>query len=160
MRVVKASPLIHLARVSLLDLLRMPGPDIPVVVPYIVFQEVLRGARHDPSAGLVEQAARDWLTIVPTLPAHAGIDLGRVVPALAVQAEVPAGIVHPGIPSAEFPEKCLPVDLAQEDSTWPFPLNVRQLDRVRVLAGEFVDGQLGKLDDNAAVDRSPLQSFS
>ncbi|MGD0039680.1 MAG: hypothetical protein ABSE84_04535 [Isosphaeraceae bacterium] len=26
-------PLIHLARVSLLDLLRVPGPDVPVVVP-------------------------------------------------------------------------------------------------------------------------------
>ncbi|MGA2703967.1 MAG: hypothetical protein ABSH35_23065 [Isosphaeraceae bacterium] len=62
MRVVNASPLIHLARVSLLDLHRMPGLDVPVVVPFIVFQEVLRGARHDPSVGLVEQAARDWLT--------------------------------------------------------------------------------------------------
>ena len=78
MRVVNASPLIHLARVSLLDLLRMPGPDVAVVVPFIVFQEVLRGARHDPSAGLVEQAARDWLTIVPTPPPHPGIDLGRI----------------------------------------------------------------------------------
>jgi hypothetical protein len=58
MRVVNASPLIHLARVSLLDLL-MPGLDVPVFVPFIVFQEVLRGARHDPSVGLVEQAARD-----------------------------------------------------------------------------------------------------
>jgi predicted nucleic acid-binding protein len=78
MRVVNASPLIHLARVSLLDLLRMPGLDVAVVVPFIVFQEVLRGARHDPSAGLVEQAARDWLTIVPTPPPHPGIDLGRI----------------------------------------------------------------------------------
>src|SRR5271157_6037782 len=77
MRVVNASPLIHLARVSLLDLL-MPGLDVPVVVPFIVFQEVLRGARHDPSGGLVEQAARDWLTIVPVCPPHPGIDLGRI----------------------------------------------------------------------------------
>jgi predicted nucleic acid-binding protein len=78
MRVVNASPLIHLARVSLLDLLRMPGLDVPVVVPFIVFQEVLRGARHDPSVGLVEQAARDWLTIVPECPPHPGIDLERI----------------------------------------------------------------------------------
>jgi len=27
---------------------------------------------------LVEQAARDWLTIVPTPPPHPGIDLGRI----------------------------------------------------------------------------------
>ena len=78
MRVVNASPLIHLARVSLLDLLRVPGQDVAVVVPFIVFQEVLRGARHDPSTSLVEQAARDWLAIVPTLPPHPGIDRGRI----------------------------------------------------------------------------------
>jgi uncharacterized protein len=77
-RVVNASPLIHLARISLLDLLRMPVLDVPVFVPFIVFQEVLRGARHDPSVGLVEQAARDWLTIVPVCPPHPGIDLGRI----------------------------------------------------------------------------------
>ena len=53
-------------------------PDVPVVVPFIVFQEVLRGASHDPSVGLVEQAARDWLTIVPVCPPHPGIDLGRI----------------------------------------------------------------------------------
>jgi len=61
MRVVNASPLIHLARVSLLDLLRMPGLDVPVVVPFIVFQKFLRGAKHDSSVGLVEQAARRLL---------------------------------------------------------------------------------------------------
>jgi hypothetical protein len=74
MRVVNASPLIHLARVSLLDLFRMPGLDVPVIVPFIVF-EVLR-ARHAPSTSLVEQVARVWLTIVPTLPPHPGIGLG------------------------------------------------------------------------------------
>jgi predicted nucleic acid-binding protein len=78
MRVVNASPLIHLARVSLLDLLRVPGQDVAVVVPFIVFQEVLRGARYDPTTSLVEQAARDWLAIVPTLPPHPGIDRGRI----------------------------------------------------------------------------------
>jgi|GEM_PF-2220720 len=65
MRVVNASLLIHLARVSLLDLLRMPGLDVPVVVPFIVFQKFLRGARHDSSVGLVEQAARRLLVSVP-----------------------------------------------------------------------------------------------
>ena len=63
---------------SLLDLLRMPGTDVAVVVPFIVFEEVLRGARHNPDAVLVEQAARNWLTIVPTPPPHPDIDLGKI----------------------------------------------------------------------------------
>jgi hypothetical protein len=69
MRVVNASPLIHLARVFLLELLRDPRHGVAtVVVPTIVFEEVIRGAGHDPTAGLVDQATRDWLTIVPTPP--------------------------------------------------------------------------------------------
>jgi len=54
MRVVNASPLIHLARVSLLDVLRGPRPNVAVVVPSVLVQEVMRGARHDPSTVLVE----------------------------------------------------------------------------------------------------------
>ena len=44
MRVVNASPLIHLARLSLLDLLREPRRSEEVVVPAIVFEEVMKGA--------------------------------------------------------------------------------------------------------------------
>jgi hypothetical protein len=66
MRIVNASPLIHLAHVSLLELLREPRHDVAtVVVPTIVFEEVIRGAGHDPTAGLIDQATRDWLTMRP-----------------------------------------------------------------------------------------------
>jgi hypothetical protein len=45
MRVLNASPLIHLARVSLLELLREPRSAVAtVVVPTVVFEEVMRGA--------------------------------------------------------------------------------------------------------------------
>jgi predicted nucleic acid-binding protein len=74
MRVVNASPLIHLARVSLLDLLRQPGATDVAVVPELVYDEVMRGAGHDPSAHRVEEAAREWLTVVPTPPPHPLID--------------------------------------------------------------------------------------
>jgi predicted nucleic acid-binding protein len=78
MRVVNASPLIHLARVSLLEWLRGPGQDDEVIVPAVVLDEVLRGAGHDPSAGLVEAAARDWLTVVPTPEPHSDINPARI----------------------------------------------------------------------------------
>ena len=78
MRVVNASPLIHLARVALLELLRGPGQDLEVVVPAVVLDEVLRGAEHDPTAGLVEAAARDWLTVVPTPILHPDINPARI----------------------------------------------------------------------------------
>ncbi len=78
MRVVNASPLIHLARVSLLELLRGPQQSIEVVVPSVVLHEVLRGAGHDPTAGLVEAAARDWLTIVPTPEPHPDINPAKI----------------------------------------------------------------------------------
>jgi uncharacterized protein len=78
MRVVNASPLIHLARVSLLDLLRGEAQDVEVVVPFTVFEEVMRGAKHDASASLVEQATRDWLVIAPPRPPHSEIDLWRI----------------------------------------------------------------------------------
>jgi predicted nucleic acid-binding protein len=78
MRVVNASPLIHLARVSLLELLRGPDRDLKVVVPAVVLDEVLRGAGHDPTAGLVEAATRDWLTVVPTPVIHPDIQPARI----------------------------------------------------------------------------------
>jgi predicted nucleic acid-binding protein len=78
MRVVNASPLIHLARVSLLELLRGPNQGIAVTVPAVVLDEVVRGARHDPTGGLVEAAARDWLTLVPTPTPHPDINRARI----------------------------------------------------------------------------------
>jgi uncharacterized protein len=78
MRVVNASPLFHLARVSLLELLRGPNQGIAVTGPAIVLDEVVRGAQHDPTAGLVEAAARDWLTVVPTPTPHPDINRARI----------------------------------------------------------------------------------
>jgi len=78
MRVVNASPLIHLARVSLLELLCGPDRSIAVTVPAVVLDEVIRGARHDPSAALVEAAARHWLTVVPTPIPHHDINRARI----------------------------------------------------------------------------------
>jgi uncharacterized protein len=78
MRVVNASPLIHLARVSLLELLRGPNQGIAVTVPAVVLDEFMRGAQHDPTAGLVEAAARDWLTVVPTPTPHPDINRARI----------------------------------------------------------------------------------
>lgn len=74
MRVVNASPLIHLARISLLESLRTTPGSTDVVVPQAVLDEVMRGASHDPTALLVEKAARDWLRVVPTPPAHPDIN--------------------------------------------------------------------------------------
>jgi predicted nucleic acid-binding protein len=77
--VVNASPLIHLARVSLLELLHESRGGVQaVIVPAVVFEEVMRGVPHDPSVQSVEQAARDWLAIVPTPPPHPDIDSARI----------------------------------------------------------------------------------
>src|SRR5438046_776581 len=78
MRVVDASPLIHLSRLSLLELLREPGQSVDVVVPSIVFDEVMRGASYDPTAVLVEAATQDWLTIVPAPPPHPNINQSKI----------------------------------------------------------------------------------
>jgi hypothetical protein len=78
MRVVNASPLIHLARISLLELLRGPDRSIEVAVPAVVLDEVLRGVGHDSASGLVEAAARDWLTVVPTPTPHPNIIRARI----------------------------------------------------------------------------------
>jgi uncharacterized protein len=97
MRVVNASPLIHLARVSSLDLLRGARKDIDVVVPAVVLDEVMRGAGHDLTAGLVEAATRDWLTIVPTPEIHPHIDPMRIdegeIAVLSVALVTPGSMV-------------------------------------------------------------------
>jgi hypothetical protein len=61
MRVVDASPLIHLCRLSVLESLREPRPDIAVVVTSIVVHEVMRGAQRDPTVHLVAEAMSDRL---------------------------------------------------------------------------------------------------
>jgi hypothetical protein len=58
MQVVNASPSIHRARVSLLELLRGSDQSIAVTVPALVLVEVLPGAWHDPAGALVEAAPR------------------------------------------------------------------------------------------------------
>ncbi len=97
MRVVNASPLIHLARVSLLELLRGPGQSDEVIVPAIVLEEVRRGAGYDPTAGLVEDAVRDWLTVVPTPEPHPDIHRARIddgeIAVLSVALVTPGSMV-------------------------------------------------------------------
>jgi predicted nucleic acid-binding protein len=78
MRVVNASPLIHLARLSLLEILRGLDHSGGVLIPSVVFDEVMRGASYDSTADLVEAATRDWLTIVPAPPPHPHINLARI----------------------------------------------------------------------------------
>ena len=80
MFVVDASPLIHLARVSLLDLLRELEPPRQVVVPLVVFEEVMRGVRQDPFTGLVEKATLEWLRIVPSPPPHPRVNSLKIDP--------------------------------------------------------------------------------
>jgi predicted nucleic acid-binding protein len=61
-RIVNASPLIVLARVGLLELLCEP-PD-PVIVPDVVYREVLAGEPFDSNVQAVRTAATDWLQVV------------------------------------------------------------------------------------------------
>jgi hypothetical protein len=66
MRIVNASPWIALSRLSRLDLLGEPRPDIEVVVPQAVLDEVMRGDPADPAVSLVPKARGDWLAVIPT----------------------------------------------------------------------------------------------
>jgi predicted nucleic acid-binding protein len=94
LRVVDASPLIHLARAGLLELLREPRPSIQVLVPSLVFEEVMSGEGYDPTARLVEAASRDWLTIVPAPPPHPAIRLARID--AGEIAVLSLALAHPG----------------------------------------------------------------
>jgi hypothetical protein len=58
-RIVNASPLILLARVDCLELLREP-PDSDVPVPDVVFPEVLAGERLDPNVRAIRLASGTW----------------------------------------------------------------------------------------------------
>ena len=66
MRVVNASPLIVLSKLGRLDLLLEPRPDIEVVVPQAVLDEVMRGEPDDPAVSLVPKAVADWMRVIPT----------------------------------------------------------------------------------------------
>jgi uncharacterized protein len=97
MRVVNASPLIHLARVSLLDVLREPRGSVEVSVPELVLHEVMRGLRRDPTARSIEAASHDWLQIVPTPQPHPDINQTRIdageIAVLSVALLVPGATV-------------------------------------------------------------------
>jgi predicted nucleic acid-binding protein len=70
---------------------------VDVVVPAVVFHEVMRGANRDPTAKLVEAASRDWLKIVPTPRAHPDIKHGLIdageIAVLSVALDSPGAIV-------------------------------------------------------------------
>jgi uncharacterized protein len=76
-RIVNASPLILLARVGCLELLREP-PDSDVSVPEMVFREVLAGESFDPHVEAIRLAAGAWLRIAPTPPDAHGLDPDRL----------------------------------------------------------------------------------
>jgi predicted nucleic acid-binding protein len=63
---VNASPLIVLARIDQIDLLRMESER--VVVPATVAMEIAHRGRDDPAARLL--ATHDWLDVVDTGPMH------------------------------------------------------------------------------------------
>ncbi len=80
MRVVNASPLIVLSKLGRLDLLLEPRPDIEVVVPQAVLDEVMRGEPDDPAVSLVPEAVADWMRVIPTPPVHASLRVGALDP--------------------------------------------------------------------------------
>jgi predicted nucleic acid-binding protein len=59
---VDASPIIHLTRAGLLDLLTVVGPKL--VVPRPVFDELRGAGPADPAVGAVERS--DWLVVIDT----------------------------------------------------------------------------------------------
>lgn len=83
MRVVNTSPLIVLARLSMLELLRETNPRSEVVVPGSVLDEVMRGEPDDHAVAALPQAAADWIRVIPTPTAHprletVGLDAGEI----------------------------------------------------------------------------------
>jgi predicted nucleic acid-binding protein len=69
-RIVNTSPLILLARVGGLEFLREPA-DSDVVVPEVVFQELLAGEKFDSNVATIRQVSTTWLRVVPNpAPAH------------------------------------------------------------------------------------------
>lgn len=74
MLVVNASPLILLARLSRLELLRETRPNREIVVPKAVFDEVMRGDPDDHAILLLPEAVADWLIVIPPNPINHMID--------------------------------------------------------------------------------------
>jgi len=93
-RVVNASPLIVLSKLGRLDLLLEPRPDIEVVVPQAVLDEVMRGEPDDPAVSLVPKAVADWMRVIPTPPVHASLQVGVLDPGEIAVLSV--ALNHPG----------------------------------------------------------------
>ena len=96
MRIVNASPLIFLARVGCLELLREP-PDSEVTVPDVAFQEVLAGEWFDPHVAAIRLASATWLRVAPAAPPAPGLDPDRLdageLAVLSLAIENPGAIV-------------------------------------------------------------------
>jgi len=93
-RVVNASPLIVLSKLGRLDLLLEPRPDIEVVVPQAVLDEVMRGEPDDPAVSLVPKAVADWMRVIPTPLVHASLRVGVLDP--GEMAVLSVALNHPG----------------------------------------------------------------
>ena len=77
MRIVNTSPLILLARIGGLEFLREPA-DSDVIVPEVVFQEILAGEKFDSNVATIRHVSTIWLRVVPNPePAH-GLDPDRL----------------------------------------------------------------------------------
>jgi predicted nucleic acid-binding protein len=76
-RIVNTSPLILLARIGGLEFLREPA-DSDVIVPEVVFQEILAGEKFDSNVATIRHVSTIWLRVVPNPePAH-GFDPDRL----------------------------------------------------------------------------------
>src|SRR5690242_8332961 len=78
-RIVNTSPLILLARVGYLELLREP-PDADTTVPDVVVQEILAGAPLAPKVQATRLASGTWLHDVPTPQPAPRLDPNRLDP--------------------------------------------------------------------------------
>jgi predicted nucleic acid-binding protein len=93
-RVVNAPPLIVLSHLARLDLLREPRPNIDVVVPQAVLDEVMRGEPDDPAVSQVSLVIGTWLGVIGTPPLHVSIRAGQLDPGEI--AVLFAALDHPG----------------------------------------------------------------
>ena len=94
MRVVNASPLIVLARLSRLELLRETRPGVQVVLPQAVLDEIMRGEPNDPAVSLLPEVLGDWIRVIPTPPVSAEVQIGGLDPGEI--AVISVALNHPG----------------------------------------------------------------